>query len=212
MRLAVNPTRMELLKLRRRLVVARRGHKLLKDKLEGLIKEFMSVAHEYRRLRQMVDEELPYVMKLFVLAEITSSRNITENALESVRQELDIIVQPVRLLGVRVQKLDIKYGETTGRYSVVHTSPELDIAIARLREFLPKLLAMSETEDKVRRMSSEVEKTGRRVNALEHSFIPRIEDTIRFITSKLEETERSTTSALMKIKAQRLAREAKQNA
>lgn len=210
MRLAVNPTRMELLKLRRRLVVARRGHKLLKDKLEGLIKEFMSVAHEYRRLRRLVDDELPYVMKLFVLAEITSSRKITENALESVRQELDIIVQPVRMMGVRIQKLDIKYGEMTGRYSLVHTSPELDIAISKLRDFLPKLLKMSETEDKVRRMSSEVEKTRRRVNALEHSFIPRIEETIRFITSKLEETERSTTSALMKIKAQRLAREATQ--
>jgi V/A-type H+/Na+-transporting ATPase subunit D len=208
LRLAVNPTRMELLKLRRRLVVARRGHKLLKDKLEGLIKEFMKVAHEYRKLRQMVDDELPYVMKLFVLAEITSSRTITENALESVQQELDIIVQPVRTLGVRIQKLDIEYGEVTGRYSLVHTSAELDIAIARLRDFLPKLLAMSETEDKVRRMSSEVEKTRRRVNALEHSFIPRIEETIHFITSKLEETERSTTSALMKIKAQRLAREA----
>ncbi len=208
MRLAVNPTRMELLKLRRRLVVARRGHKLLKDKLEGLIKEFMNVAHEYRKLRQMIDDELPYVMKLFVLAEITSSRKITENALESVRQELDIIVEPVRMMGVRIKKLDIRYGEVTGRYSLVHTSPELDIAISRLRDFLPKLLAMSETEDKVRRMASEVEKTRRRVNALEHSFIPRIEETIRFITSKLEETERSTTSALMKIKAQRLAREA----
>ena len=182
MRLAVNPTRMELLKLRRRLVVARRGHKLLKDKLEGLIKEFMNVAHEYRKLRQMIDGELPSVMKLFVLAEITSSRSITENALESVQQELDIIVQPVRMLGVRVQKLDIEYGEVTGRYSLVHTSPELDIAISRLRDFLPKLLAMSETEDKVRRMASEVEKTRRRVNALEHSFIPRIEETIRFIT------------------------------
>jgi V/A-type H+/Na+-transporting ATPase subunit D len=208
LRLAVNPTRMELLKLRRRLVVARRGHKLLKDKLEGLIKEFMHVAHEYRKLRQMVDDELPYVMKLFVLAEITSSRTITENALESVRQELDIIVEPVRMLGVRIQKIDIRYGDVTGRYSLVHTSPELDIAISRLRDFLPKLLAMSETEDKVRRMASEVEKTRRRVNALEHSFIPRIEETTRFITSKLEETERSTTSALMKIKAQRLAREA----
>lgn len=207
MRLAVNPTRMELLKLRRRLVVARRGHKLLKDKLEGLIKEFMSVAHAYRRLRQTVDDELPSVMKLFVLAEITSSRNITENALESVQQELDVIVDPVRMLGVRVQKLDIKYGEVTGRYSLVHTPPELDMAIARLRDFLPELLALAETEDKVRRMASEVEKTRRRVNALEHSFIPRIEETIRFITSKLEETERSTTSALMKIKAQRLARE-----
>jgi V/A-type H+/Na+-transporting ATPase subunit D len=208
LRLAVNPTRMELLKLRRRLVVARRGHKLLKDKLEGLIKEFMKVAHQYRKLRQLVDDELPYVMKLFVLAEITSSRTITENALESVQQELDIIVRPVRTLGVRIQELDIEYGEVTGRYSLVHTSPELDIAIARLRDFLPKLLAMSETEDKVRRMSSEVEKTRRRVNALEHSFMPRIEETIRFITSKLEETERSATTALMKIKAQRLAREA----
>ena len=202
---------MELLKLRRRLVVARRGHKLLKDKLDGLIKEFMNIAYQYRTLRQTVDDELPYVMKLFVLAEITSSRAITENALESVRQELDIAVVPVRLMGVRVQKLEINYGEVTGRYSLVHTSAELDSAIARLREFLPKLLAMAQMEDTVRRLSSEVEKTRRRVNALEHTFIPRIEETTHFITSKLEETERSTTSALMKIKAQRLAREAKQN-
>lgn len=207
MRLAVNPTRMELLKLRRRLVVARRGHKLLKDKLDGLIKVFMNIAHEYRVLRQAVDDELPYVMKLFVLAEITSSRAVTENALESARQELDIAITPVRLMGVRVQKLDINYGEVTGRYSLVHTSAELDIAIAKLREFLPKLLSMSQMEDTVRRLSSEVEKTRRRVNALEYTFIPRIEETIRFITSKLEETARSTTSALMKIKAQRMARE-----
>ncbi|MHB8110377.1 MAG: V-type ATP synthase subunit D [Syntrophorhabdaceae bacterium] len=205
MRLAVNPTRMELLKLRRRLVVARRGHKLLKDKLDGLIKEFMNIAREYRELRQTVDDELPYVMKLFVLAEITSSRAITENALESVRQELDIKVLPVRLMGVRVQKLEIQYGDVTGRYSLVHTSAELDMAIAKLREFLPKLLAMAQMEDMVRRLSSEVEKTRRRVNALEHTFIPRIQETIRFITSKLEETERSATSALMKIKSQRLA-------
>ncbi|MBP1750780.1 MAG: V-type ATPase, subunit, partial [Deltaproteobacteria bacterium] len=109
------------------------------------------------------------------------------------------------------QKLEINYGEVTGRYSLVHTSAELDSAIARLREFLPKLLAMAQMEDTVRRLSSEVEKTRRRVNALEHTFIPRIEETTHFITSKLEETERSTTSALMKIKAQRLAREAKQN-
>ncbi|MEN6615934.1 MAG: V-type ATP synthase subunit D [Syntrophorhabdus sp.] len=207
MRLAVNPTRMELLKLRRRLVIARRGHKLLKDKLDGLIKEFMKIAHEYRILRQMVDDELPYVMKLFVLAEITSSRSITENALESVMQDLDVIVQPVRLLGVRLQKLEVIYGEVTGRYSLVHTSAELDIAIAKLREFLPKLLSMAQTEDTVRRLSSEVEKTRRRVNALEYTFIPRIQETIRFITSKLEETERSRTSALMKIKNQRLAQE-----
>ena len=202
---------MELLKLRRRLVVARRGHKLLKDKLDGLIKQFIVIAHEYRTLRQTVDEELPYVMKLFVLAEITSSRAITENALESARQDLELIVKPVRLMGVRIQKLDIDYGDVTGRYSLVHTSAELDMAISKLREFLPKLLAMAEMEDTVRRLSSEVEKTRRRVNALEHSFIPRLQETIKFITSKLEEMERSTTSALMKIKAQRLARESARN-
>jgi len=206
-RLAVNPTRMELLKLRRRLVVARRGHKLLKDKLDGLIKEFMKIAEEYRKLRMAVDDELPYVMKLFVLAEITSSRAITENALESVRQDLEVTVNPRRLMSVNVMKLEITYGEATGRYSLVHTSPELDIAISTLREFLPKLLLMAETEDAVRRLSKEVEKTRRRVNALEYSFIPRLHETIRFITSKLEEMERSTTSSLMKIKAQRLARE-----
>lgn len=207
MRLAVNPTRMELLKLRRRLVVARRGHKLLKDKLDGLIKEFMKIAEEYRKLRLAVDDELPYVMKLFVLAEITSSRAITENALESVRQDLEVTVNPRRLMSVNVVKLEITYGEATGRYSLVHTSPELDIAISTLREFLPKLLLMAEMEDAVRRLSKEVEKTRRRVNALEYSFIPRLHETIRFITSKLEEMERSTTSSLMKIKAQRLARE-----
>ena len=211
MKLAVNPTRMELLKLRRRLVVARRGHKLLKDKLDGLIKEFMNIALEYRRLRQIVDDELPYVMKLFVLAEITSSRAITENALESVQQDLELIVRPLRLMGVGIQKLEITYGKATGRYSLVHTSAELDMAIVKLREFLPMLLSMAETEDKVRRLSKEVEKTRRRVNALEYSFIPRLNETIRFITSKLEEMERSTTSSLMKIKSQRLAREASQD-
>ncbi len=211
MRLAVNPTRMELLKLRRRLVVARRGHKLLKDKLDGLMKEFMNIAREYRKLRMAVDEELPYVMKLFVLAEITSSRSITENALESVRQDLEVIVHPKRLMSVNVMKLDITYGEATGRYSLVHTSAELDLAISTLRDFLPKLLLMAEMEDTVRRLSREVEKTRRRVNALEHSFIPRLLETIRFITGKLEEMERSTTSSLMKIKSQRLARQSSQD-
>ena len=211
MRLAVNPTRMELLKLRRRLVVARRGHKLLKDKLDGLIKEFMRIAHEYRLLRISIDNELPSVMKLFVLAEITSSRAITENALESVRQDLELEVKAKRLMSVNVVKLEITYGEATGRYSLVHTSAELDLAITKLREFLPKLLSMAETEETVRRLSREVEKTRRRVNALEHSFIPRLQETIRFITGKLEEMERSTTSGLMKIKAQRLARESSQN-
>ena len=207
MRLAVNPTRMELLKLRKRLVVARRGHKLLKDKLDGLTKEFMKIAQEYRNLRTTVDEELPRVLKLFVLAEISSTRLIIENALDSTRQDLEIVQHEKRLMGVMIPKLEVTFGDIAGHYSLVHTPPELDQAIASLRDFLPKLLHMAELEETVRRMSIEVDKTRRRVNALEHSFIPRIVETVKYITGKLDEMERSTTSRLMKIKAQRLAEE-----
>jgi len=196
---------MELLRLRRRLVVAQRGHKLLKDKLDGLMKEFMQVAKEYKTARLAVDDELPYVLKLFVLAEITSTRLITENALENTRQDLDLVPGRRRLMGVIVPQFEINFGKSPGGYSFVHTSPELDQAIVRLKEFLPKLLKMAELEEIVRRLSREIEKTRRRVNALEHTFIPRMVETIKFITSKLDEMERSNTSRLMKIKAQRMS-------
>ncbi|HPO16974.1 MAG TPA: V-type ATP synthase subunit D [Candidatus Hydrogenedentes bacterium] len=207
MRLAVNPTRMELLRLRKRLVVARRGHKLLKDKLDGLMKDFGAIAQEYKELRLAVDEELPQILKLFVLAEATSSRRITEDALELSQQDLQIVLQPKRLMGVQVPHLDIAFGASMGGYSLVHTSPELDQAISSLKSFLPKLLRMAELEETVRRMSFEIEKTRRRVNALEHTVIPRMVETIKFITTKLDEIERSTTTRLMKIKAQRLAQQ-----
>jgi V/A-type H+/Na+-transporting ATPase subunit D len=206
-RLAVNPTRMELLRLRRRLVVAHRGHKLLKDKLDGLMKEFLEIAKEYKRFRLAVDEELPYLLKLFVLAEITSSRRITEKALESTRQDLQLTVKPRRIMSVVIPKIEASFGAPGGMYSFVHTSPELDQAIDSLKAFLPKLLRMAELEETVRRLSAEIEKTRRRVNALEHTFIPRMAETIKYITSKLDEMERSNTSRLMKIKAQRIAQE-----
>ncbi len=204
-RLAVNPTRMELLRLRKRLAVAERGHKLLKDKLDGLMKEFMSLAGEYRSHRMAVDEELPYVLKLFVLAEITSSRKITESALESTKQDLQLTVTKRRLMSVAIPKIEVVFGPSTGAYSLIHTSPELDVAIKSLKEFMPKLMKMAELEEAVRIISGEIEKTRRRVNALEYTLIPRMKETIKYITSKLDEMERSNTSRLMKIKAMRLA-------
>ncbi|GMV99726.1 MAG: hypothetical protein AMXMBFR84_08650 [Candidatus Hydrogenedentota bacterium] len=206
-RLQVNPTRMELLRLRKRQAVAVRGHKLLKDKLDGLMKEFMQLAQNYKALRREVDTELPAVMKLFVLAEVTSSRLITEDALDHTRQELNIVRQPRRIMSVIIPHFVAEFGESAGGYSMVHTSIELDQAIEQLRAFLPKLLAMSELEEGLRLLCSEIEKTRRRVNALEHSFIPRMTETIKYIKNKLDEMERSNTSRLMKIKAQRLAQE-----
>jgi V/A-type H+-transporting ATPase subunit D len=208
MRLAVNPTRMELLKLRKSLAVAQRGHKLLKDKLDGLMKDFGRITAEYKVVRLEVDKELPQVLKLFVLAEATSSRLIVEDALESTRQELNIQMKTKRVMGVQIPNFEINFGKTEGGYSLVHTSSELDKAITQIKEFLPKLLKMAELEETVRRLCQEIEKTRRRVNALEHTMIPRMKETIKFIKNKLDEMERSTTSQLMRIKAQRLAQEA----
>lgn len=208
MRLAVNPTRMELLRLRKRLIVARRGHKLLKDKLEGLMKEFLQIAKEYKTARRAVDQELPYVLKLFVLAETASSTLIIEHALVNIRQDLQIAAKKRRLMGVAIPLLEVTAGDSIGGYSLLHTPAELDMAIVGLQTFLLKLTKMAELEETVRRLSREIEKTRRRVNALEHTFIPRMVETVKFITSKLDEIERSNTSRLMKIKAQRLAQEA----
>jgi V/A-type H+-transporting ATPase subunit D len=207
MRLAVNPTRMELLKLRKSLAVAQRGHKLLKDKLDGLMKDFGRITAEYKVVRLEVDRELPQVLKLFVLAEATSSRLIVEDALESTRQELNIQMKTKRVMGVQIPNFEINFGKMEGGYSLVHTSSEFDKAITQIKEFLPKLLKMAELEETVRRLCQEIEKTRRRVNALEHTLIPRMQETIKFIKNKLDEIERSTTSQLMRIKAQRLAQE-----
>jgi len=100
-----------------------------------------------------VDDELPYVLKLFVLAEITSSRKITENALESTKQELQLTVTPRRLMSVVIPKIEASFGTVKGMYSFIHTSPELDQAIDSLKKFLPKLIRMAELEEAVRRLS-----------------------------------------------------------
>jgi len=206
-RLPVNPTRMELLRLRKRLVVAIRGHKLLKDKLDGLMKEFMTLAERYRSYRLKVDSRLPDILKLFVVSEMTSSRQITEDALESTRQDLELNLQKKRVMGVVVPRLEFTFGEVKGMYSFIHTSPELDRAIITLKDFMQVLIEMAELEESLRLMSSEIEKTRRRVNALEYTVIPRMQETVKYITTKLDEMERSNTSRLMKIKALRLAQE-----
>ncbi|HPU30782.1 MAG TPA: V-type ATP synthase subunit D [Syntrophorhabdaceae bacterium] len=206
-RLPINPTRMELLRLKKRLVVALRGHKLLKDKLDGLMKEFLEISKKYKISRIKVDEQLPKILKLFVIADITSSRRITENALESTKQELELKINRNRIMGVMVPRLEFSFGEIKDMYSLIHTSPELDRAIASLKDFLPEILEMVELEETIRLMAGEIEKTRRRVNALEYTVIPRMQETVKYITNKLDEMERSNTARLMKIKSLRLARE-----
>lgn len=202
-----SPNRMELMRQRRRLGIAVRGHRLLKDKLEGLIQEFADLVRQYRERRTELDRHFPEVLKLFVLAGLSSSEAVIENALTQVKTPLTLFRSFRSVMGVRVPHLEAKIGEPTSRYSYLDTPPALDLAVSGLREYFPTILALAELEHTLRLLVAEIEKTRRRVNALEYIMIPQLRETIRFIKSKLDEAERSNTARLMKIKEMRLAEE-----
>ena len=200
MKLRINPTRMELLKLRKRLVVALRGHKLLKDKLEGLMTEFLILIKEYKKARLQLDEELSAVMRLFILASITSSRQMVLTALEQSKGRQEIDIKQKRLITVLVPQFEVSIIQGGTSYSYLDTPSELDTAISELKEYFPKILKLAELEQSLRLVAKEIEKTRRRANALEYVLIPQIKETVKFIKSKLDEMERSNINRIMKIK------------
>lgn len=203
----VTPTRMELLRMRKRLATATHGHKLLKDKLDGLMTEFREIVEVYKKTRLEVDEGLPEVLKLFVLANITSSRQAVETAIFQSRSSLTLDVTRQRFMGVAVPKFAVDFQAGATPYSLLDTPAELDDATAALKEYFPKILELAQLEETMRRMVEEIERTRRRVNALEHVMIPELRATIKYISSKLDEQERSATIRLMKIKEQRVKEE-----
>ena len=191
---------MELLSLRRRLTVARRGHKLLKDKLDALIQEFIAVVRESQELRRAVESRLELAYGKALRAYGSMDPEAIEAALAAPASTLDIRVDEVNLMSVRMAKFKFERIGTLFTYGFDGTVAELDSAILRFSDLLPDLIRLAELEKTVERLADEIEKTRRRVNALEHVLIPTIEDTIRFITLKLDEMARSTVSALMRIK------------
>jgi len=199
MRLRVNPTRMELLKIRRRLAVALRGHKLLKDKLEGLMQEFMERVAAYRDHRREVDEELPRVLGRFALAEALAGAPALRAALAGARPEATVAFHLRKLMGVPVPEIEYRLGPRRP-YSFLDTPAELDGAVAAMREYSEKLVELARREETVRRLAKEVEKTRRRVNALEYVLVPNLQETRKYIADKLDENERGNISRLMKIK------------
>jgi len=199
MRLRVNPTRMELLKIRRRLAMARRGHKLLKDKLEGLMQEFMERIAAYRGLRRRLDAELPRVLGRFTLAELLAGSRALRAALESARPTVALEFRTRKLMRVPVPEVRLTLGPRRP-YSFLDTPAELDAAVTAMRALAPELAELAEREEAVRRLAKEVEKTRRRTNALEYVLIPNLQETRKYIAAKLDENERSNISRLMKIK------------
>jgi len=203
-RLNVNPTRMELSKLKKKLASARRGHKLLKDKRDELMRQFMIMIKENRQLRSEVEAAIAEADKHMAVAGCVMQRAVIDTALMIPRQEVELAVGEKNVMSVNIPVFDPKYrtDDTSDIYSygTAFTSCDLDGAVSALSEVFPKMIRLAEVEKACQLMADEIEKTRRRVNALEHIMIPDYEETIKFITMKLAENERSTTTSLMKVK------------
>ncbi len=200
MELDVSPTRMEMLKLKKRLNVARRGHKLLKDKLEELIQRMLELVRSIRELREGVNSGLAAANTLMASARGKQLPGSVETALSASNRHVDISISQKRILSLTVPVFTI---ETRGRlyeYGFTQTSVNLDDAVKSFDEILEKIIALAEKEKTIELMAEEILKTRRRVNALEYVLIPSIETTIRYISMKLEEQERNTQMQLMRIK------------
>lgn len=202
--LNVNPTRMELTRLKKRLVTARRGHKLLKDKRDELMRQFLDLVRENKALRERVEKGVIEANKSLVLARSVMQDEIIDTALLMPKQEVTLEVSTRNVMSVEIPCYEAKTRTPDPAdiysYSFAFTSGDLDAAVLELSELLPDMLRLAETEKATQLMSAEIEKTRRRVNALEHVMIPQFEATIRMITMKLDENERSSTARLMKVK------------
>ena len=202
--LPVNPTRMELTRLKKRLVTARRGHKLLKDKRDELMRQFLETVRETKKLRRSVEARIVEANNHMSVARSLMQNEVLAVAMMHHKQELKLTVTERNVMGVRVPVFE-KETRTDDdsdifSYGFAFTSSDLDEAILALSGILPDMLRLAELEKACQLMSSEIEKTRRRVNALEHFLIPGYVETIRYITMKLSENERGAVTRLMKVK------------
>ncbi len=200
----VNPTRMELTRLKKRLKVARRGHKLLKDKRDELMKQFLELVRKNRDLRNKVEELMMEVHSSFLIARAVMSTEILDEALMLPKEKVSIKVTTKNIMSVDVPVLDFKRENSDPSdiypYGFATTSGELDSAIGTLSNVLPYMIELAQMEKSAQLLAEEIEKTRRRVNALEYVMIPELAESIKYITMKLEENERGNITRLMKVK------------
>jgi V-type ATPase, D subunit len=202
-KLKVNPTRMALSELKLRLVTAKRGHKLLKDKQDELMRQFINLIKENKKLRMEVEKELSESFKSFLLASATMSPLFLESAVSFPKEKLSVDIKSKNIMSVNVPEMKFVKEEMEGSifpYGFVQTSAELDDTVIKLQKVLDNLLSLAEIEKSCQLMADEIEKTRRRVNALEYSTIPNLEETVKDIRMKLDENERATITRLMKVK------------
>jgi len=197
MKLKVNPNRMELLRLRRRLTLAEKGHKLLKDKLEELMRQMLEASKKLAALKEKVDKEFEIITR--ALALVRSSHSLAEISELIPEGKLELTVEKGRLLNLTVPEIQLSEFQV-GPYDLFLTESELDVAVKHFQEILPELFEFCTLWKKLELLAHEIEVTRRRVNALEYILIPSLKETIHSISSRLEEIERSYQVQLMRVK------------
>ena len=200
----VNPTRMELTRLKKKLVTATRGHKLLKDKRDELMRQFLDQVRENKALREQVEAGIQAANKNFLLARAGMQDEVLNTALLAPKQRVSLDHTLENVMSVEIPKFTF-HTRTPDKndifsYGFAFTSSDLDGAVQSLSDIFPAMLQLAEREKACQLMAAEIEKTRRRVNALEHVVIPRLQENIKYISMKLDENERSTQIRLMKVK------------
>lgn len=202
-RLNVNPTRMELRRLKARLKTAERGHKLLKDKSDEMIRRFMEYVRENKRLREAIEGQLKEALRSFMLARAVMSGQSVEQALCMPAVTAKVSVGTENVVGVEVPKIIIEKEKVADLlpYAFPGTSSDLDNAVEKISSLMDELLKLAEVEKTCNMLADEIEKNRRRVNALEYVLIPQLNETIKYILMKLDENERGNLIRLMKVKS-----------
>ena len=200
----VNPTRMEMKKLQSRYTTARRGHKLLKDKRDELMKQFLEVVREDKSLRERVERALETYYRGFSVASASANPKMLEEALICPKKEGSLEVTYKNMMSVTVPEFNLelmgKDAQDSYNYGLAFTSGELDASLAQMSAVMEDMIALAQSEKTVQLLAQEIEKTRRRVNALEYIMIPKYLATIKSIKMKLDENDRGNTTRLMKVK------------
>ncbi len=203
-RLNVNPTRMELARLKKLLATATRGHKLLKDKLDELMKQFLDIVRENKKLREEAEAALGEAYKSFIIARAVMNEEYMGESLMLPGNSVEVSVSEKNIMSVLVPQFKFNMADNEKAdvcpYGYAFTSAELDGAVESFSEAMQPLLKLAESEKSAQLLAQEIEKTRRRVNALENVMIPNYEETIKYIKMKLEENERAGTTRMMKVK------------
>lgn len=199
----IKPTRMELLKLRKRVLLAERGHKLLKEKRDALISEFLSIAGTVRNIRKEAEEHLAKAYEDLLASQAIMGTGAVKEISWNTDQDIQVEMRSRNIMGVRVPIIEMDKAERTvirRGYGFVDTSSKLDEACWKMEQTLAMIVKLAEVEETVRKLAIEVEKTKRRVNALEYIVIPRLKATVKYIRMRLDEIERESFTRLKKIK------------